>query len=80
VLRAAAAALREGARDVAALEQAQIADLTARGWQCDYIAIRRRSDLLAPTPEDLAAKAPLVALGAARIGKTRLIDNLEIDL
>jgi pantoate--beta-alanine ligase len=80
VLRAAAAALREGARDVAALEQAQVADLAARGWQCDYIAIRRRSDLLAPTPEDFAAKAPLVALGAARIGKTRLIDNLEIDL
>jgi pantoate--beta-alanine ligase len=80
VLRTAAAALREGARDVAAVEQAQVADLAARGWQCDYIAIRRRSDLLAPTADDLAAKVPLVALGAARLGKTRLIDNLEIDL
>ena len=79
-LRAAAAALREGAPDVAAVERAQIADLSARGWTCDYIAIRRRSDLLAPTVADLAAKTPLVALGAARIGKTRLIDNLEIDL
>ncbi len=79
-LRAAAAALREGATDVAAVERAQIADLSARGWTCDYIAIRRRSDLLAPTVADLAAKTPLVALGAARIGKTRLIDNLEIDL
>ena len=80
VLRTAAAALREGATDVAAVEKAQLADLAARGWQCDYVTIRRRSDLLAPTADDLAAKVPLVALAAARIGKTRLIDNLEIDL
>ena len=79
-LRAAAAALREGARDIAAVERAQVDALTARGWQPDYIAIRRRTDLLAPTPEDLAAKVPLVVLGAARVGKTRLIDNLEIEL
>jgi pantoate--beta-alanine ligase len=79
-LLAAAAALREGARDVAAVEQAQLAALAARGWQCDYIAIRRRTDLLPPTADDLAAKRPLVVLGAARIGRTRLIDNLEIDL
>jgi pantoate--beta-alanine ligase len=80
VLRAAAAALREGATDVAAVEQAQVAELVARGWAPDYIAIRRRNDLLPPTAEDLAAKLPLVVLGAARLGKTRLIDNLEIDL
>jgi len=79
-LRAAAAALREGARDIAAVEQAQIDALTARGWQPDYIAIRRRTDLLPPTPDELAAKVPLVVLGAARVGKTRLIDNLEIEL
>jgi len=79
-LRAAAAALREGTRDIAAVEKAQIDALAARGWQPDYIAIRRRTDLLAPTPDDLAAKVPLVVLGAARLGKTRLIDNLEIEL
>jgi len=79
-LRTAAAALREGATDVAAVERAQLDALAARGWQCDYLAIRRRADLLAPTAADLATKVPLVALGAARIGKTRLIDNLEIDL
>jgi len=79
-LRAAAAALREGARDVGAVEQAQVAALAARGWQPDYIAIRRRTDLLPPTADDLAARLPLVALAAARLGKTRLIDNLEIDL
>jgi len=78
-LRAAAAAVREGARDVAAIERVQVDALAARGWQPDYIAIRRRTDLLAPTADDLAAKVPLVVLGAARVGKTRLIDNLEIE-
>ena len=79
-LLAAAAALREGVRDVTAVEQAQVAALAARGWQPDYIAIRRRTDLLPPTAADLAARVPLVALGAARLGQTRLIDNLEIEL
>ena len=39
----------------------------------DYVAIRRQSDLQAAQPG-----APLVVLGAARLGTTRLIDNLEI--
>jgi pantoate--beta-alanine ligase len=50
-------------------------DLTARGWQPDYLTVRRRGDLLPPTAAD--ATAPLVVLGAARLGNTRLIDNLE---
>ena len=79
-LLACAAALREGARDVAAVEQAQVDALTARRWVPDYVTVRRRSDLLAPTADDLVARVPLVALGAAKLGKTRLIDNLEIDL
>ena len=79
-LRAIAAALREGARDVAAVEAAQKAELDARGWKTDYLTVRRRSDLLSPTADDLAAKTPLVALAASRLGQTRLIDNLEIDL
>jgi pantoate--beta-alanine ligase len=79
-LLACAAALREGARDVGAVERAQVDALTARGWAPDYIAVRRRSDLLAPTADDLAARLPLVVLGAARLGRTRLIDNLEIEL
>jgi pantoate--beta-alanine ligase len=79
-LLACAAAMREGACDVAAVEQAQSAALVARGWAPDYIAIRRRSDLLPPTADDLAARLPLVVLGAARLGKTRLIDNLEFTL
>jgi pantoate--beta-alanine ligase len=79
-LRAIAAALREGASDVAAVEAAQAAELDARGWKTDYLTVRRRADLLPPTADDLAAKTPLVALAASRLGKTRLIDNLEIDL
>jgi pantoate--beta-alanine ligase len=49
--------------------------LSARGWQPDYLTVRRRSDLLPPQTTD--ATAPLVALGAARLGISRLIDNLE---
>jgi pantoate--beta-alanine ligase len=79
-LRAIAAALREGARDVAAVEAKQQAELDARGWKTDYLTVRRRTDLLPPTADDLAAKTPLVALAASRLGQTRLIDNLEIDL
>jgi pantoate--beta-alanine ligase len=52
--------------------------LTQRGWQPDYIAIRKRADLLAPSNEDLVAKKELVILAAAKLGKTRLIDNLEV--
>jgi len=78
-LRAIAAALREGAHDIAAVEARQKSELDARGWKTDYLTVRRRTDLLPPTSDDLAAKTPLVALAASRLGNTRLIDNLEID-
>ena len=60
-------------RQLPALEQRAMKDLTARGWQPDYLTVRRRADLQAPQAGD-----PLVVLGAARLGKTRLIDNFEI--
>ena len=50
-----------------------IKELTAAGWQPDYVEVRRRSDLAKPGPGDKA----LVVLAAARLGATRLIDNLE---
>jgi pantoate--beta-alanine ligase len=50
--------------------------LAGRGWQPDYLTVRRRADLLAPGGSDAAE--PLVVLGAAKLGTTRLIDNLEI--
>ena len=60
------------------LEKKTTDALTQRGWQPDYIAIRKRTDLLAPSKEDLLAKKELVILAAAKLGKTRLIDNLEV--
>ena len=60
------------------LEKKTADALKQRGWQPDYIAIRKRADLLAPSNEDLLAKKELVILAAAKLGKTRLIDNLEI--
>lgn len=56
-------------------EQAMLA-LAARGWKPDYLSVRRRADLLPPGVDDTSA--PLVVLGAAKLGSTRLIDNLEI--
>ena len=52
------------------------AHLTQRGWLPDYISIRRQNDLQLPEPGDKA----LVILAAAKLGKTRLIDNIELDL
>ena len=60
---------------LAALETQACAALAARGWQPDYLAVRRRSDLQPPQADDGAGS--LVVLGAARLGGTRLIDNLE---
>lgn len=68
-------AVRAGARDYTALEAAAAAELQACGWQPDYISVRKRIDLQSP-PTD--ASPPLVVLAAARLGSTRLIDNLEI--
>ena len=59
-----------------ALEAAALQQLAARGWQPDYLTVRRRADLLPPQAGDGAGA--LVALGAARLGATRLIDNLEL--
>ena len=48
--------------------------LSALGWQPDYLTVRRRDNLLEPDP---STDRSLVVLGAARLGKTRLIDNRE---
>ena len=60
------------------IEASALEILTNRGWQPDYIAIRQQSDLASPSNTALDAKEPLVILTAAKLGKTRLIDNLEI--
>jgi pantoate--beta-alanine ligase len=77
-LRELQARLHSGQRDTAKLEAEAIARLAARGWSVDYIAVRRQRDLHKPTAEEVAAGEPLVVLAAARLGATRLIDNLEL--
>ena len=53
-------------------------ELAAANWKVDYVALRRQRDLRTPTRDEVAAGEPLVTLAAARLGATRLIDNLEI--
>jgi pantoate--beta-alanine ligase len=73
-LRAIKAAVEAGRRDFAALEAAAVEDLGAHGWRTDYVTVRDRTSLLPASNEQ-----KLVALGAAWLGKVRLIDNIEID-
>jgi len=72
------AELHAGKDTVATLETRATQTLNARGWRVDYLSIRKQHDLLPPTPEEVTAGKPLVALAAAHLGKTRLIDNLEL--
>ena len=64
--------------DILKIEQDACAKLSKRGWVPDYISVRKRNDLLSANDADLSSNQPLVVLAAAKLGKTRLIDNLEI--
>lgn len=68
------AALEAGTHRLHRHEEMAAADLSMAGWKVDYIAVRNRTSLAPPAPED----RDLVVLGAAWLGKTRLIDNVEI--
>ena len=70
--------IHQGEKNVLPIEKDALNQLQKAGWKPDYIAIRRRSDLKAVTAEQMAAGEPLVVLAAAKLGATRLIDNLEI--
>jgi pantoate--beta-alanine ligase len=70
--------LLAGDADIAALEAAAMQRLSALGWQPDYIAVRKRVNLHAPTAAEYAVGEPLVIVAAAKLGTTRLIDNLEV--
>ena len=65
-----------GATDYAAIGAAACRQLAQAGLEPDYISIRRQCDLAPPGPADRA----LIALAAARLGATRLIDNIRISI
>ncbi len=69
-----AAAVRAGCADFGRLEQEAMAELQASGWLPDYVALRKKLDLQFAPAHD----SGLVVLAAARLGSTRLIDNLEV--
>ena len=68
--------LAKGEQDYVALEKQSVQALIMQGWQVDYVAIRSQSTLLKP----VSGERNLVILAAAKLGKTRLIDNVEVCL
>jgi pantoate--beta-alanine ligase len=74
VLNQVKTVVEHGDRNFEAIEFAADAELARHGWRVDYVVVRRRATLTAPEPGD----RDLVTLGAAKLGNTRLIDNLEI--
>jgi pantoate--beta-alanine ligase len=70
--------MRSGHLDVTQVEHKAMDALAQRGWVPDYVSIRKRIDLQPPSAGDIAQGTPLVVLAAAKLGATRLIDNLEI--
>jgi len=74
VLREAQRQVQDGAHDYQRVELEAMAELAHNGWRPDYIAVRRQADLQPPSNGD----TDLVVLAAARLGRTRLIDNVEV--
>jgi pantoate--beta-alanine ligase len=79
-LHATLGAVRErvlaGGRRWADIEAQALRELSGAGFEPDYVSVRRAADLLPPRGDE----PDLVVLAAARLGSTRLIDNLRIDL
>ncbi|HTN94048.1 MAG TPA: pantoate--beta-alanine ligase [Gallionella sp.] len=66
----------QGGREYERMERLAVEALSARGWKVDYVAVRNQSDLRAATLD----QHELVILAAAKLGDTRLIDNVEVGL
>lgn len=64
-------------RSAAALERDAVDHLAGSGFQVDYVEIRLESDLRRPQPDD---RDGLRIFVAARLGATRLIDNLALEI
>jgi pantoate--beta-alanine ligase len=78
VLRGIADAILAGRHDYANLEAVGRAELAARGWKVDYVAVRHGLGLRVPHPEGFDQPNLLIVLGAAALGSTRLIDNVDV--
>ena len=63
-----------GKRDFRRIELQAMSTLADKGWRPDYVSVRRQSDLQPPVEGD----RELVVLAAAFLGRTRLIDNVEV--
>ena len=68
--------LAKGERNFQRIELEAMSQLAQHGWAPQYLSVRRRADLQVPAPEE----RELVVLAAAYLGKTRLIDNIEVTL
>jgi len=77
-LREVADAIASGRTDYANLEAAGRAELARHGWKVDYIAVRNGIGLRIPHPEGFDHPNVLIVLGAATLGTTRLIDNVDV--
>lgn len=77
-LREVRASLAVGVVTIDALEGRALQRLRDGDWLPDYLTVRRQHDLLPPSADDLGVSVPLVVLAAARLGNTRLIDNIEV--
>jgi pantoate--beta-alanine ligase len=78
ILREIADEIARGRHDYANLEAAARAELARRGWKVDYVAIRHGLGLRIPHPEGYDHPNLLIVLGAAGLGTTRLIDNVDV--
>ena len=78
ILRGVADEIARGRHDYANLEVAARAELAQRGWKVDYVAIRHGLGLRIPHPEGYDHPNLLIVLGAAGLGNTRLIDNVDV--
>ncbi len=77
-LRGVADEIAQGRTDYANLEAAARSELARHGWKVDYIAVRNGIGLRIPHPEGFDHPNVLIVLGAATLGSTRLIDNVDV--
>ena len=77
-LRWIADEIAKGRTDYANLEASGRAELAKHGWKVDYVAVRHGLGLRIPHPEGFDHPNLLIVLGAATLGATRLIDNVDV--